>query len=63
MDYHEDMTIEEFQASVPLQTYEDIKPYVERLRNGEQNLLWPDRNPVVCQILRNNQSIKANSFR
>ena len=22
-------------------TYEEIKPYVERLRAGEQNLLWP----------------------
>src|SRR5208283_1153989 len=34
-------TVEDFQNNVPLQTYEDIKPYVNRLRNGEQNLLWP----------------------
>lgn len=26
---------------IPLQTYEDIKPYVDRLMNGEQQLLWP----------------------
>lgn len=26
---------------VPLQTYEDVKPYVSRLQKGEQNLLWP----------------------
>ncbi len=31
----------EFQKVVPLQTYEDIKPYVNRLKQGEQNLLWP----------------------
>ncbi len=31
----------EFQKRVPLQTYEDIKPWVERLREGEKNLLWP----------------------
>ncbi len=26
---------------VPIQQYEDIKPYVDRLFKGEQNLLWP----------------------
>ncbi|MBN2484641.1 MAG: GH3 auxin-responsive promoter family protein [Bacteroidales bacterium] len=34
-------TIKDFQSLVPLQTYDDVKPYVERLRNGEQDLLWP----------------------
>ena len=31
----------EFQSRFPVQTYEDIIPYVERLRQGESNLLWP----------------------
>ena len=31
----------DFAARVPLQTYEEVKPYVARLRQGEQNLLWP----------------------
>lgn len=39
--FHEDLSIEEFQKSVPLQTYDDIKPYVEKLREGNQNILWP----------------------
>jgi hypothetical protein len=26
---------------VPVQTYDDIKSYVERMRQGEQNILWP----------------------
>ncbi len=39
--YYDDMSVEEFQARVPLQNYDDLKPYVERLRNGEQNILWP----------------------
>ncbi|MDR0892861.1 MAG: GH3 auxin-responsive promoter family protein [Mediterranea sp.] len=30
-----------FRRRLPIQTYEEIKPYVERLRAGEQNLLWP----------------------
>ena len=33
----------DFKEKVPLQTYDDIKPYVERLRSGENNLLWPSR--------------------
>lgn len=30
-----------YNTNVPLQEYEDIKPWVERLMEGEQNLLWP----------------------
>jgi hypothetical protein len=31
----------DFKAAMPLQDYNDIKPYVDRLFEGEQNLLWP----------------------
>jgi len=31
----------DYQKAVPLQTYDDLKPYVDRLREGEQNLIWP----------------------
>jgi hypothetical protein len=34
-------TIESFQQNVPIADYEVVKHYVERLRKGEQNLLWP----------------------
>ncbi len=34
-------TIEDFQQAVPLQNYEDVKPYIERLREGEKDILWP----------------------
>ncbi|MCB8964958.1 MAG: GH3 auxin-responsive promoter family protein [Bacteroidales bacterium] len=34
-------SIEEFQKRVPILDYEGIKPYIDRLRHGEQNLLWP----------------------
>lgn len=40
-DYATITSIEEFQARVPVQDYDDIKPFVERLREGEINLLWP----------------------
>jgi len=30
-----------FRRNVPISTYEDIFPYINRLMHGEQNLLWP----------------------
>lgn len=40
-DYSTIKSYEDFKKRVPVQTYEDIKPYVERLRKGEKNLIWP----------------------
>ncbi|WP_158825300.1 GH3 auxin-responsive promoter family protein [Mucilaginibacter lacusdianchii] len=31
----------EFQQRVPLQNYDTLKPYIERMLEGEQNVLWP----------------------
>ncbi|MEJ7683537.1 MAG: GH3 auxin-responsive promoter family protein [Segetibacter sp.] len=33
-------TIKSFKDAVPIHEYEDIKPYIERTMQGEQNLLW-----------------------
>ena len=40
-DYEGISSEEEFKERVPVQTYEDVKYYVERLRAGEKDLLWP----------------------
>jgi hypothetical protein len=34
-------SVKEYQSRVPIQTYEEIIPYVERLGKGESDLLWP----------------------
>jgi hypothetical protein len=39
--YHEIASVHDFQKAVPLQSYDEIRPYVDRLRNGENDLLWP----------------------
>jgi hypothetical protein len=39
--YKEIETINQYQARVPIQTYEDIVSYVELQRSGKQNVLWP----------------------
>lgn len=33
-------TYEHFSRRIPLQDYESLKPYIERIRRGEQNILW-----------------------
>ncbi len=32
---------QDFRSAVPLQQYEDVKPSIDRLMEGEQNILWP----------------------
>lgn len=40
-DYGSITSPDRFRERVPLQDYTQVKPYVDRLRAGEQNLLWP----------------------
>lgn len=34
-------SIERFSQQVPLNEYESLKPYIDRLREGEKDILWP----------------------
>lgn len=36
-------TIEDFRKNVPLSTYEDLYPWIERALAGERNILWPGK--------------------
>lgn len=40
-DYKSIRHYDQYRERLPVQTYEEIKPYVERLRAGEKNLIWP----------------------
>ena len=33
-------SIREFKQAVPIHEYDDLKPYIHRIMNGEQNILW-----------------------
>ncbi len=33
--------VKDFKQTVPVHEYEDIKPYIEAMMNGEENILWP----------------------
>jgi hypothetical protein len=40
-EYESIKDLQTFQQRVPVQDYEQVKPYIDRLRKGENNLLWP----------------------
>lgn len=40
-DYKSIRTYTDFCERVPIQTYDDLKPYITRMINGEKNILWP----------------------
>jgi hypothetical protein len=39
-DYKSIGSIEEYKKRVPLNDYDSLRPYIERLMKGEQNILW-----------------------
>lgn len=41
--FDEIRTHRDFAAQVPLRDYEGIKPYIERIKSGESNVLWKGR--------------------
>jgi hypothetical protein len=40
-DFRSVHTPAQFQERLPIKDYDGIKPFIDRLRNGEQNILWP----------------------
>lgn len=38
--FHELFNIRAFKQAVPVHEYDDLKPYIERMMRGEQNILW-----------------------
>ena len=57
-DYASIRTYEDFKKRLPIQTYEEIKPYVARLRAGEQNLLWPSE---ICWFAKSSGTTNDKS--
>ncbi len=35
-------TIADFQQQIPIVDYEGLKPYIDKVKHGDRNILWPD---------------------
>jgi len=40
-NFDEIVHYDDFRSRVPISTYEDLSPYIDRIMRGEQNVLWP----------------------
>src|SRR5258707_110975 len=40
---------EDFKKKVPIADYEDLRPYVDRIKDGEENVLWPGRPAYLAK--------------
>lgn len=54
-------TYEEFASKVPVNTYEDLKTYIDRMRRGEKHILWPGQVKWYAKS-RERRMIKVSLF-
>lgn len=40
---------EEFKSRIPIRDYEGLKHYIERVKDGEENVLWPGKPLYFCK--------------
>lgn len=41
-DFENIRSVKDFQNRVPISDYEDLKPYIERVKKGQSNILWTE---------------------
>ncbi len=51
-------TYDDFKKNVPVYDYEDLRPYIERVTNGEVNVLWPGKPAYLAKTSGTTSGIK-----
>ncbi|MEY3248424.1 MAG: hypothetical protein RL742_467 [Bacteroidota bacterium] len=51
-------TYEDFKQAVPIRDYEGLKPYIERVKAGEQDVLWPGRPAYFAKTSGTTSGVK-----
>lgn len=51
-------TYEDFKKSVPVRDYEELKPYVERVKNGESDILWTGKPAYFAKTSGTTSGVK-----
>lgn len=51
-------TYEDFKNRVPIYDYEDLRPYVERIIAGEENVLWPGKPLYLAKTSGTTSGVK-----
>jgi len=51
-------TYEDFKKNVPVYDYEDLRPYIERVTQGEENVLWPGKPAYLAKTSGTTSGVK-----
>ena len=54
-DFTNLFNVKDFKAAVPVHEYDDLKPYIERIMKGEQDILW--NTPIYWFAKRDRKSV------
>jgi phenylacetate-coenzyme A ligase PaaK-like adenylate-forming protein len=49
---------EDFKRLVPVHDYEDLRPYIDRVVNGEENVLWPGKPAYLAKTSGTTSGVK-----
>ena len=49
---------EEFKSQVPIADYEDLRPYIDRIVQGEENVLWPGKPLYLAKTSGTTSGVK-----
>ncbi len=49
---------DDFKGNVPVADYEDIKPYIDRILTGEEDVLWPGKPEYLAKTSGTTSGIK-----
>ena len=49
---------ESFREQVPIRDYEEFKPYIERIKKGEENVLWPGKPLYLSKTSGSTSGVK-----
>lgn len=57
-NFHKIKTYEDFKQAVPIRDYEDLKDYVERIKHGEKDVLWPGKPAYFAKTSGTTSGVK-----
>ena len=49
---------EDFKKKVPIADYEELRPYIDRVVNGEENVLWPGKPLYLAKTSGTTSGVK-----
>jgi len=57
-NFHEITDYEGFKQAIPMRDYEDVKDYIERIKNGESDVLWPGKPAYFAKTSGTTSGVK-----